>query len=76
MGDVRGEEGFLGNGGWLGWADAFCCWSACLVPRVRLDRELVVRPGLWPSLLRFDILISRFFTTVKFQVYLNDFDIY
>ena len=28
MGDVRGEQGFLGNGGWLGWADA---WFHCVV---------------------------------------------
>jgi hypothetical protein len=41
----------------------------CLVPRVPLDPELVVRPGLWPSLLQFDILISRFFYNCEISGY-------
>jgi len=55
--------------GWAGLMLGSIVLLVCLVPQVRLVPELVVRPGLWPGLLRFDILISRFFTTVKFQVY-------
>jgi hypothetical protein len=43
MGDVGGAEGFLGNGSWLGWADA--CYiivlMVCLIRRVQSNR------GLW-----------------------------
>lgn len=61
--------------GWAGLMLGSIVLLVCLVPRVPLDPELVVRPGLWPSLLQFDILISRFFTTVKFQgMHLHDFE--